>query len=369
MSGNSESIGQMRLRLVSDDAPANDGQLTLPVSREERSDLVCAFIGGPSIAGLSRTMRRNVGRLLEIVELNTTRDGCRMKQEVLAAKCGTDDRNLRRWLSIARALGVQTVLESHTDGGWQQENFYFNNWDCVRRLGETGFVHDRRSAFGETGFVHESDETAQIGETGFVHDRMAGESDPVAEPGAPAGRGAPAQFCPARPDKMSDPGGQNVRPMVFSLENTPISPFVSSDEDTIQTIQPIRARDGAAPKDEGRAKCPPRSDKMSGPSDSSEGSCMLSPELLASPAGIERWFRFALSKEWVREVDRLRIFTIARSIVRRAKQFRGTARMIRNPCGAFVRLVKQERWEVASQADEDWGRQAIRFLDRKESGL
>jgi hypothetical protein len=94
--------------------------------------------------------------------------------------------------------------------------------------------------------------------------------------------------------------------------------------------------------------------------------CPLSPELLASAAGIARWFDFALGQGWVREIDRLRVFTLARSIVRRAKQFHGTPREIRNPCGAFVRLVKQERWDVGSLADEEWARQALRLLDRGE---
>jgi hypothetical protein len=91
--------------------------------------------------------------------------------------------------------------------------------------------------------------------------------------------------------------------------------------------------------------------------------CPLSLDLLRSPRGLETWFQFAVARRWVREVDRLRVFTAARCVMRRAD---ADPRKFANPCGAFVRMVKLRKWH-ASQADEDWARAAIASLSPPEN--
>jgi hypothetical protein len=87
---------------------------------------------------------------------------------------------------------------------------------------------------------------------------------------------------------------------------------------------------------------------------------------LRNPNKVDEWFRMAVVRGWATETDRLFVFTMAASVWRRAVIRGGT---VRNPVGAFVRVIKRREEAkirgAASQADEDWAREANRQLEQQ----
>lgn len=84
----------------------------------------------------------------------------------------------------------------------------------------------------------------------------------------------------------------------------------------------------------------------------------ITPEMLGRVASVQKLFEVALEKGWVTPEERLKFFTAARSVGRRAE-----AGKIHNAGGAFTTIVKKKHWGYASQDDEERAREAIRRLD------
>jgi hypothetical protein len=337
-------------------------QLALPFTRDERMQLVAAF-RRKRLSIIGGKMRTNLAELLEIVELNSGNDGCRLSRALLAAKLGTINvTTLNRWLKSGEELGViqKAARYLHGGKGRQAENLIRIDWFCVRRL-----VGESLPSIGETLFdVHgwdEDGETSVHGEASYAHgetESVHGSTDPTIPPRVETDVDARPSSAPPG-GANAPPGGallqngwgafhQNATPMVNGLKakddlqaTEPIDPIFCPSKNPISyhsTHLPLGGRfaSGVAPLDR----------------------CELSIDLLKSPQGIQKWFEFALGRQWVREIDRLRVFTAARSVIRRIAG-------MSNPCGAFVRIVKREAWHAASLADEDWGQKAIRWLDNQ----
>lgn len=338
-------------------------QLAFPFTRDERLRLIAAF-RRYKLSIIGGKMRTNLAELLEVVELNSGDDGCRVSRSALAAELGTINvTTLNRWLKCGEELGLIAKAPRYLNGGKgrQAENLIRIDWYCVRRLvgepsppsGETLFdVH----AWDEDGETNVHGEAADAhGDTVSVH----GSTAPMIPPCVEKDLGARPTFA-SPGGAFASPGGafstdrggakqQNATPMVNGLNlredvqtKNPIDPIFCLSKNPIpdhSTHLPLGGhfRRTAAPVDR----------------------CELTPELLKSPGGIQKWFEFALGREWVREIDRLRVFTAARSVTRRTRP-KGS---IDDPCGSFVRIVKRQRWDVADLSDEDWGQKAIRWLD------
>ncbi|MCY2963621.1 MAG: hypothetical protein NT069_08235 [Planctomycetota bacterium] len=73
----------------------------------------------------------------------------------------------------------------------------------------------------------------------------------------------------------------------------------------------------------------------------------ITDQTLASPAGIQRLWEFALDREWVTADRREEFFALACCVSRLA---RDRANM-KNPGGAFTTRLRDKDWLCASQAD------------------
>jgi hypothetical protein len=82
--------------------------------------------------------------------------------------------------------------------------------------------------------------------------------------------------------------------------------------------------------------------------------------MLASRQDVQTLFEIARARDWVYESDRLRFFSVARSVRRRAE-----AGSISSPGGAFSRVIKRRQWGFASLEDEDQAEKAIHDLDSR----
>lgn len=83
---------------------------------------------------------------------------------------------------------------------------------------------------------------------------------------------------------------------------------------------------------------------------------------------LQEWFEWAVATGKCHETDRHRVFAVARSVVRRFAN-PGKGKPIQDPCAVFLSNVCAGRWKCASNADDDWAREAILAIDREESGL
>jgi hypothetical protein len=358
------------------------GQLTLPLSRDERLHLIGCF-RRMKLAIIGGKMRANLAGLLEALELNAGSDGCRISRGLLAAKLAINVTTLNRWLRICGEFGLVEKAPRYLNGGKgrQAENLIRIDWYCVRRLVCESLPPRHETLFGGCAFDVQAPDVRAGGDDGEtnVHgeaDCAHGETSGVH--GSAIFQSVPprvAMDCGARHnsaatgDANAPPGGallparggakqQNAPPMVngtFLLKKDVHGRFIAADcgEPCARTIDPILclSKDpiSSVPLGAQNAELQHQPDR-----------CELSLELLRSPEGVQRWFEFALARGWVRQVDRLRVFTAAQSVVRRATR-KGSD--LANPCGAFVRLVKRQLWRVASQEDEDQAAQAIRLLE------
>jgi hypothetical protein len=84
----------------------------------------------------------------------------------------------------------------------------------------------------------------------------------------------------------------------------------------------------------------------------------VTPRDLAKPERIDEFYASAVRRSLIRhsESERLNVFAAAEH----AKTY-GTT----NPCGMFVWLVKQRRWNYLTLQDEDDARHAIRSLEER----
>lgn len=314
-------------------------QLSLRLTREQRLECLAQF-RRRRYAVLGRKMRDNIARLLEVLELSSESDGCHLSQEVLAAKLGIDVRTFRRWRDGAWELDLLDVA----DGGGREQVHYVR-WDCVAKLGQTHSV----TGWSATAIEGISGRAATNGETQNVHVPTAN----------PAGGRTEAELRPRTNSVRSDRtivrsdrtflradraesalrGGERGGPISpLGLNKTPLKPF-----------HPL---EGGAGETQGGARRENRSGL---------GPYPITLAVLSSANELDAWFEFAMSRGWVRDVDRLRVFTAARSVYRRSRRDH-------NPVGvgAFVRIVKRRLWFAASESDEEWAANAIRQLDRPD---
>ncbi|MDE2101854.1 MAG: hypothetical protein KGL39_31700 [Patescibacteria group bacterium] len=356
-------------------APIHEKQLALPVAREERLGLLRA-LRRAKLAVISPLMRSNICDLLECVEMNSGADGCRLSKELLKEKLRINERTVIRWQQVAEELGVLQKAPRWLDGGKgrQAENLQRIDWHCVRRLvreslppiGETLFVHDWADD-GEMASIHiEADsqtfpQPVDSDVRGLQNSVTPGEA--IVTPGVAFScdsHPAPVAeaLSPATGDTMGDKTGvtnfEFVTPMVNGTNDSPerrtIEPISLPRKDPISCHSAHSCHSGVtAPK----TVTPHAGERF--PVDR----CPLSLDLLRSPQGIDRWFQFALSRRWLRDIDRLRVFTVARCLMRRVD---ANPREFTNPCGAFVRSVKLRKW-FGSEDDQAWATKMIRWLD------
>lgn len=290
----------------------------------------------------------NVVRYLEIIEANTGRNGCRLAREVFAAKLGRTTDVLDRISKLAKSLQLAFGDAQYNDKGWQSENHWWINWDCLDFFGETNSVHEGSGECGETDIVH-AFETQETGETNNVH----GSGSDSDEAGAGAmDRAGPGHFAAPGGGISRPPEPQNAAPPFVMVQRpinkrrATINPICGASTNTIPPPSPIQPFEKSAQTNAAGAGRP----------------CRLSEDLLRSPLGVEKWFRFALKRGWIEECDRLRVFMVAQSVIRR-KVPRGK---VKDPCGAFVRIIKRKMWAYCSLLDERDAKEAIAEVERAQ---
>lgn len=89
----------------------------------------------------------------------------------------------------------------------------------------------------------------------------------------------------------------------------------------------------------------------------------ISASDLADPRTIERLYQLALARQWVRDIDRLRVFTAAVSIRRRHLHPDTDSEPIRVPGAAFTKVLKRKCW-VGGESDEDMASTMLATLDQ-----
>lgn len=106
------------------------GQLTLPYSRAARFAILRAAVF--TLPGRGPRAFRSVYELIEQIELCTFRDGCRVRQEVLAHKMRCCTATVSRATRLAVELKILRVENDHGNGGGMYR--YRIDWNAIYRM-------------------------------------------------------------------------------------------------------------------------------------------------------------------------------------------------------------------------------------------
>ncbi len=107
-------------------------QYHLTLSRDARLAALAKIdpAGEPRAAGLTPAAWQNVRLLCEQIELATTRDGCVLDVNVLAAKCRQSRRTLLRTAALGRHAGILVTSSTYDERG-RSANRWTVRWDRV----------------------------------------------------------------------------------------------------------------------------------------------------------------------------------------------------------------------------------------------
>jgi len=131
------------------------GQLTLPYSRAARFAILRAAVF--TLPGKTQRSFKSVYQLIEQLELCTFRNGCRVRQEVLAYKMRCCSATVYRATKLAVELGILKVENDHTNGGGML--CYKIDWNAIYRLCP---VEVRKQQAQEEACMEVEEETATV---------------------------------------------------------------------------------------------------------------------------------------------------------------------------------------------------------------